>query len=136
MFALMAAAGRDFPIRRDWAAGRGAGAVELHGSALLRQGEAARHELAHCQPAVLLSFLSYCALRFWLRRTAADTRSLPVGLRGECAAMGLSVAEYQRALNRITAMAVAVAAVGFQGGIMLYYLRRRQSVGQALAVEG
>ena len=47
----------------------------------------------------------------------------------------LSVEEYQRALNRITAGAVALAAIGFQGGMTLYYMRRREPVRQALAAE-
>jgi hypothetical protein len=33
------------------------------------------------------------------------------------------------------ALALATAAVGFQGGMLLYYLRRRRPVLQALATE-
>jgi hypothetical protein len=47
----------------------------------------------------------------------------------------MSVEDYQRALNRITALAVAVAAVGFQGGLTLFYLRRREPVYRALAAD-
>ena len=35
---------------------------------------------------------------------------------------GMSLPDYQRALNQITIGVLAVVAVGFQGGMMGYYL--------------
>lgn len=136
MFALVAAASRDVPFAVIGLLGAGAGAVELHGAALLRQGEPrGMHWLVASQPYLLLVILSYCALRMWLM----ELPPVPEAFQGVFAASaqqwGLSVPEYQRALNRITVGAVAAVAVGFQGGMLLYYLRRRKPVAQALAAD-
>jgi hypothetical protein len=136
MFALVAAAARDFPFAAIGLLASGAGAVELHGAALLRQGEPrGMRWLVASQPYLLLVILSYCALRLWL----IDIPPVPEAFRAVFAASaqqwGMSVEDYQRALNRITVLAVAAAAVAFQGGMMLYYLRRREPVYRALAAD-
>jgi hypothetical protein len=136
MFALVAAAARDVPFAAIGLLAAGAGAVELHGVALLRQGEGrGMNWLVASQPYLLFVILSYCALRLWL----VEIPPVPEAFQGIFAASahewGLSVREYQQALNRITVVAVATVALGFQGGMMLYYLRRRQPVVQALTAE-
>ena len=136
MFALVAASGRDFPFAAIGLLASGAGAVELHGAALLRQGEPrGMRWLVASQPYLLLVILSYCALRLWL----VEVPPVPESFRGVFAASaqqwGMSVEDYQRALNRITVLAVAAAAIAFQGGMMLYYLRRREPVYRALAAD-
>lgn len=136
IFALMAAAGGDFPFAVIGLLGAGAGAVELHGAALLRQGEPrGMNWLVASQPFLLVVVLTYCAIRLWL----ADLPPVPESFQGLFAASaqqwGLTVPEYQRALNRITVVAVAAVAAGFQGGMMVFYLRRRAPVARALAIE-
>jgi hypothetical protein len=135
-FALVAAAARDFPFAAIGLLASGAGAVELHGAALLREGEPrGMRWLLSSQPFLLLVILSYCALRLWL----IDIPPVPEAFQSVFAASaqqwGMSVEDYQRALNHITALAVAVAAVGFQGGMTLFYLRRREPVYRALAAD-
>ena len=136
MFALVAAAARDFPFAAIGLLASGAGAVELHGAALLREGEPrGMRWLVASQPYLLLVILSYCALRLWL----IEIPPVPEAFRGVFAASaqqwGMSVEDYQRALNRITVLAVAAAAIAFQGGMMRYYLRRREPVYRALAAD-
>lgn len=136
IFALIAASAGDVPFAVIGLLAAGAGAVELHGTALLKQGEPrGMNWLVASQPYLLVVILSYCALRIWLM----ELPPVPEAFQGVFAASaqqwGLSVPEYQRALNRITALAVGVVAIGFQGGMMIYYLRRRRVVMQALTVE-
>jgi hypothetical protein len=136
MFALVAAAARDFPFATIGLLASGAGALELHGAALLRQGEPrGMRWLVASQPFLWFVILTYCALRLWL----VEIPPVPEAFQGVFAASArqwnMSVEDYQRALNRITAFAVAAAATGFQGGMMLYYLRRRNAVQRALSAE-
>ena len=136
MFALIAAAGRDFPFAAIGLLASGAGAVELHGAALLRQGEPrGMRWLVASQPYLLVAILSYCALRLWLVEMPPVPETLQNLFTLSARQWGMSVEEYQRFLNRVTALAVACLATGFQGGMALYYLRRRESVYRALAAE-
>jgi hypothetical protein len=91
--------------------------------------------LVASQPFLLLIIWCYCGLRL----THFELPPLPEGL-GELAALSaaqwnLSVAEYFRLLNAITVAVLAVVALGYQGGMTVYYWRRRQPVAQALAAE-
>lgn len=136
MLALMAAAGRDIPFAAIGLLGAGAGAVELHGTALLRQGDARGMSwLVASQPFLLAVILCYCALRLWVLELPPIPEAFREVFAASAQQWGLSVEEYQRALNRLTAAAVALVATGFQGGMMLYYLHRRAAVTRALAVD-
>ena len=136
MFALIAAAAGDFPFAIIGLLASGAGAMELHGTALLRQREPrGMRWLLASQPFLFLVILTYCALRLWF----VELPPVPEAFQGVFAASArqwnMTVEDYQRALNHITALAVATAAVGFQGGMTIYYLRRRKPVYRALAEE-
>lgn len=136
MFALVAAAARDFPFAAIGLLAAGAGAVELHGVALLRQGERrGMNWLVASQPYLLFVILTYCALRLWLVEIPPVPEAFQSMFAASAQQWGMSVQEYQHALNRITMLAVATVALGFQGGMMLYYLRRRHPVAQALTAE-
>ncbi|MGH7943853.1 MAG: hypothetical protein ACREH8_00060 [Opitutaceae bacterium] len=136
MFALIAAAARDFPFATIGLLASGAGAVELHGAALLRQGEPrGMRWLVASQPFLLLVILSYCAMRLWLVGIPPVPEAFEAVFAASARQWNLSVEEYQRALNRVTACAVAIVAIGFQGAMMLYYLRRREPVYRALTAE-
>src|SRR5687767_982966 len=136
MFALVAASARDFPFALIGLLAAGAGAVELHGAALLRQGEPRGMSwLIASQPFLLVVILTYCAVRIWM----VELPPVPEAFQGMFAASaqqwGLTIPEYQRALNRITVLAFATVAIGFQGGMMFFYLRRRAAVARALTME-
>src|SRR5262249_17978142 len=65
-FALMMASEHDFPFAAIGLLAAGAGAIELHGAALLKQGESRGMSwLVASQPYLLLVILAYCALRLW-----------------------------------------------------------------------
>ena len=136
LFALSAAMSGDVAFATIGLLAAGAGAVELHGTELLKQGEVrGMNWLVASQPFLLLVVFSYCALRLWL----VEVPPIPESFQGIFAASaqqwGLTVAEYQLALNRLTALGVATVALGFQGWMMIYYLRRRAPVARALATE-
>jgi hypothetical protein len=136
LFALFAATARDFPFAAIGLLASGAGAIELHGTGLLRQGDPrGMRWLIVSQPYLLVVILCYCALRLWLLELPPVPESFKNLFEMSARQWGLTVEEYQQALNRITAVAVAVAAVGFQGGMMIYYLRRRGPVYRALAAD-
>jgi hypothetical protein len=136
MFALVAAAARDIPFAVIGLLAAGAGAVELHGAALLRQGERrGMNWLVASQPYLLTVIFIYCALRMWLVDIPPVPEAFQEMFAESARRWGMSVSEYQQALNRILALAVATVAVGFQGGMMVYYLQRRRPVLQALAAE-
>ena len=91
--------------------------------------------LVASQPYLLLVICCYCALRLWLIEIPPVPEAFQNLFAMSARQWGMSVQEYQRALNRITALAVATVAVGFQGSMMLYYLRRREAVYRALTAE-
>ena len=135
LFAISAAAARHFPFAAIGLLAAGAGAVELHGAALLRQGEPRGvNWLVASQPFLLLVILSYCSLRLWFIAPEPLPESVQALVAASAAQWKMSVDDYILLLNRITAVAVAVVAVGFQGGMMWYYLQRRKPVQAALAV--
>ena len=136
MFAVVAAASRDVPFTVIGLLASGAGAIELHGAALLRQGQPRGMSwLMASQPLLLLVILSYCALRLWFVELPPVPESFESVFAASARQWNLSVEEYQRILNRVTAAAVAIAAICFQGGMLLFYFRRREPVYRALTSE-
>ena len=134
LFALLAGAGGERAFAVTGLLASGAGAVELHGVGLLKQGNPrGMNWLIGSQPLLLVVILGYCALRLWF----VELPPIPEDFQGVFAASaqqwGMSLPDYQRALNQITIGVLAVVGVGFQGGMMGYYVRRRPAVNQALA---
>lgn len=136
VFALMAAGGQDVPFAVVGLLAAGAGAIELHGASLLRDGdERGMNWLLASQPFLLVVIWGYCGLRL----THFEVPPLPDGM-GELATVsaaqwGMTVDEYFQTLNLITVVVLATLALGYQGGMTLYYWRRRGPVAQALAAE-
>jgi hypothetical protein len=137
VFALVAAAGREVPFAIIGLLAAGAGAIELHGVTLLRQGSArGMNWLIASQPFLLTVVLGYCAVRLWFMQIPAPPEGFQALFAASAAQWGMTVDEYLRTLNRLTAGAVALAALGFQGGMTVYYLRRRRPVNEALGFDG
>jgi hypothetical protein len=133
MFAISAASAREVPFTVIGLLAAGGGAMELHGLALIDRGNARGVDwLVWSQPLLLTVIFGYCALRLWLM----DLPPIPEGFqdvfKASAEQWGVSVEEYQRILNRITVGAVAVIGAGFQGSMLVYYLRRRRAVIAAL----
>ena len=114
----------------------GAGAVELHGASLLRHGEPRGITwLIGSQPFLWCVVAAYCVFR-WTHFVIPPT---PDAMRPmiELSAQqwGMTVEEYFRFVNRITCVALLVASLAYQGGMMIYYFRRRHAIARALGEE-
>jgi len=133
-FAVMSALAHDIPFVIVGLLGAGAGAVELHGVALLKRYEPrGMNWIVGSQPFLLVVILGYCVLRL----AHYEVPAVPDRLR-EMVTLGaqqwnLSVDEYFRMVNRLTAQIVAGVACLYQGGMTFYYWRRKAAVQQALA---
>ncbi len=134
VFALLAATAHEVALATIGLLAAGAGAIELHGVSLLRAGEErGMRWLIASQPLLLLVLWGYCGLRL----TQFQMPELPDGVAGLAAASAaqwnLGVEDYFRLLNALTVGVVAVVALAYQGGMTLYYWRRREPVARALA---
>ena len=135
LFAVLAAAGGDARFAIVGLLAAGAGAIELHGAGLLREGEPrGMRWLLASQPFLLLVIYAYCVLRL----THFEMPPIPDRFREAidltARQLGLSTEEYFRMVNRLTAQIVAGFATVYQGWMIVYYLRRRDAVARALAL--
>jgi hypothetical protein len=133
VFAVMAAARGDAPFAILGLLGAAAGAMELHGAGLLREGEPrGMNWLVASQPFLLLVLLAYCVVRL----THFEVPPLPDRIREallvSAEQLKMSLEEYLAMVNRLTAQLVAIVTTIYQGSMTIYYLRRRQAVVQAL----
>jgi hypothetical protein len=111
----------------------GCGALELHGAGLLRQGEPRSITwLVGSQFFLLVSILGYCSARLLNLQLPPIPDDLRPMVEMSAAQAGLEVEAYLRAVYRLGLWMVALASLLYQGGMMLYYLRRRDAVYRAL----
>jgi hypothetical protein len=111
----------------------GAGAVELHGVALLRHGiERGMHWLVGSQVLLLVVVLAYVLLRLTHVDTAMMKPLLTEQQRQAIAQSGMGVDAFLRMVYIGTYAMVGVATVLYQGGLTVYYQRRRAAVAVAL----
>lgn len=134
MFALLTALGGERPFAIVGLLAAGAGALELHGVSLLRAGDRRGMTwIIASQPLLLVVILGYCGLRL----THFEVPDIPDTMRAMTAIsaenLGLSVEDYFRRINQLTLAVLALAALGYQGGMTIYFLRRREPVERALA---
>jgi hypothetical protein len=111
----------------------GAGAIELHGVSLLRQGdEHGTRWLVSSQCSLLVVILGYVALRLshvditLLQPLLTDEQKRVILQRG------LTIDEFLRAVYVMGYGIIAIATVIYQGGMAIYYLLRRTAVAAAL----
>lgn len=111
----------------------GAGAVELHGAALLEHGERrGTRWLVASQLYLLVVVLGYCQYRLTHLDLALLRSAVTDELRNQLAQRNRSVDDFLRLMNNITFAIIAVVTLAYQGGMALYYYRRRHAVAQAL----
>ena len=135
LFAVMAAMAGDTRFAIVGLLGAGAGAIELHGTSLLRHGEVRGiNWLVASQPFLLLVIYAYCFLRYTHFEMPPIPERFQETLTLNASQLGMTVEEYFRTFNRITALIVAIVATIYQGLMAIYYLRRRPAVARALAV--
>ena len=134
LFALMAAAAQEVPFAVIGLLAAGAGAVELHGVSLLREGEPrGMRWLIASQPFLLVIIWSYCGLRLMHFEMPPLTDNLSQLAALSADQWGMTVDQYFRTLNTITVAVLAVFALCYQASMTIYYLRRRAPVARALA---
>jgi hypothetical protein len=118
----------------------GAGAVELHGAALLRYGylRGMRWLIA----AQLLLLLSVCGFAGWrLVQIDGDTLRLftevamTSATRARLPALGVSEAGFMLIYYRSVFAILGVGTLLYQGGMIVYYWQRRLAVTAALTAE-
>lgn len=111
----------------------GAGAIELHGVALLRHGaERGMHWLVGSQILLLVVVLGYVALRLWHVDITAMRPLLSSAQQQVIVQSGLSVDQFLRTVYKATYILVGIATLLYQGGLTIYYQRRRAAVAAAL----
>lgn len=131
---LLSAAFGDYFSATVGALVAGAGAAELHGTRLLaRRDQRGMDWLVRSQLALLIAILGYCAFRL-LRPELAPLRALiSADMREQLEVLGLSVDHFLGLLYRLVYGCVALTTLLYQGGLAIYYSRRRRIVAQALA---
>lgn len=136
VFAVLAAMQRDFAGTFVGLAVAGAGAIELHGTALLRDGrERGMNWLVASQLFLLASILTYCAVRLQNFEIPTLPPELRTMVETTAEQLGMTPDRYVMLTHRTTLWMVAGLSTLYQGGMALYYFRRRDAVARALVAE-
>jgi hypothetical protein len=131
-FALISAAAKDVPGAAIGVLVAGAGALELHGAGLLRQGDdRGMTWLVSSQLYLLTVVLAYVGFRLM----HVDIEPMRVLLTATIAVSGLNEDQFLRVIYGISTSVFGVVTFFYQGGMAIYYHRRRAAVRQALADE-
>ncbi|MEY4940081.1 MAG: hypothetical protein RIQ93_1816, partial [Verrucomicrobiota bacterium] len=134
LFALLAAMTGDFVGAITGLLVAGAGALELHGAALLNVGRLrGMNWLIGSQLFLLLTILCYCALRLFHLEIPPVPSEMEAMIEMSASQLGMSPGEYLQNLYRFVLFVVALLSIAYQGGMILYYMKRRAGVASALA---
>ena len=140
-FALIAAAAHDTTGACTGVAIAAAGAMELHGAGLLRNfDEKGMRWLIASQLFLLVCVLAYANYRlnhFSIAETKALIKSveppeLLAEARNSLSNQGLSADDALREFNGLAWAAISIGTLIYQGGMAVYYRRRRAAVASAL----
>lgn len=135
LFALLAGAMGDWVGAVVGLLVAGAGAAELHGVMRLRHGDPrGLRWLIGSQVFLLMSVLAYCALRLARPELGPLRATVTSEMKEQLEVIGLTVDQFLGQLYRLVYLAVALLTVLYQGGMALYYYRRREAVARALAM--
>ncbi len=136
LFAVAAASVRDVPFAVIGLLAAGAGAIELHGVGLLREGESRGMTwLVASQPMLLVVMWCYGALRLLFFEPPPLNEGMADIAKAGAAQWGMRVEDYFLRMNQVIVGALSLIALLYQGGMTLYYLRRRAAVAAALRIE-
>jgi len=135
-FAALAATGGDFSGMVVGLAIAAAGAIELHGAFLLRAGDSRGMKwVLASQPYLALTILGYCLVRLTNYDPTLMRAAMTSDLRAQIAASGISEEHFLRLAYSLVYGVFAIVTIGYQGGMSIYYLRRRAAVASALDPE-
>jgi acetolactate synthase regulatory subunit len=136
LFAVMAAMAADSVGAIVGLLVAGAGALELHGAGLIRHGDARGVSwLVSSQMFLLATILTYCVVRFSHLEIPPLPDFATSMIDTTAGQLGMTRAEYLMFIHHLVLETFAVVSVFYQGGMAVYYLRRRQAVERALAGE-
>ncbi len=132
-FALLSAASRDVSGSVIGLLIAAAGAIELHGSALLRAGRGnGMRWLVSSQLYLLATVLGYVAVRLSNPDISVIRPVVTAELAEQIKQAGMTVDQFLLEFLRLFYFSVAGATLLYQGGMTLYYLRRRSAVEAAM----
>jgi hypothetical protein len=132
-FALVSAAAGDYFGAVVGLLVAGAGAVELHGAALLRVGEPRGMSwLVGSQLYLMCAVIAYCGLRLWHVDLTPLRAAVTEEMKESLDLAGYTVDQFLTMVYKLTYTCVAVVTFFYQGGMALYYGRRRAAVTKAL----
>jgi len=132
-FALISAASRDVSGATIGLLVAGAGAIELHGAALLRAGRGSGMRwLVFSQLYLMTTMLTYVALRMVNPDISAIRPVVTVELAAQIQQAGMTIDQFLLEFLRLVYLCVAGATLLYQGGMTVYYLRRRVPVEAAM----
>jgi hypothetical protein len=135
-FALLSGAGHDIVGAIAGCAAAGAGAIEVHGSTLLRQGETRGLDwVIRAQLVLLASILIYAGARLVSFHPTLISSHITPDVQDKITDLGITREQFIAATR--TLYMVVYAVVGFvsliyQGGMVRYYVNRRTAIEQAL----
>ena len=133
LFALISAASRDVSGAVIGLLVAAAGAIELHGSALLRAGRGnGMRWLVYSQLYLMTTMLTYVAVRISNPDISSIRPIVTAELAGQIQQAGMSVDQFLLGFLRLVYLSVAGATLLYQGGMTIYYLRRRAAVEAAV----
>jgi hypothetical protein len=133
-FALVSAWDHDKPGTAGGLLVAGAGAIELHGAGLLRGGWARGMSwLIASQFCLLASILGFVAWQLTHVDTTLLASFMTDDVRDQLRPLHISEAEFLRTTYVLIYRLVAIITVAYQGGMAVYYARRRPGVIAALA---
>lgn len=110
-----------------------AGAIELHGAGLLRAGDnRGMRWVVASQPFLLATILGYCALRMWSYDPTLLREAMTSDMRHSLAETGVTEDRFLKGVYVATYAILAVGTLVYQGGMTMFYYRRRDAVRAAL----
>src|SRR5271165_4943493 len=128
-FALISASFRDVTGAVIGLLVAAAGAIELHGAALLRSSDPkGMRWLVSSQLYLMAVMLAYVSFRLARPDISAMRPMVTAELADQIKEAGMSVDQVLLQVQRMTYLGVAAATILYQGGMSVYYARRRAVV--------
>ncbi len=113
-----------------------AGAIELHGADLLRTGEPRGTSwLVSSQVYLMAVVIGFCAWQLTHMDLTLFRMALTTEVKASIAQTGMTEDEFLATTYRFGYRLIALMTFFYQGGMALYYFRRRRAVDQALTQE-